>query len=154
MKKVILCEIIERSISEPVIFDTKEQAQAEMYKRFKETTGMTDEEFEKRDYDSYESFCGENEAYCISANHDNCDWSIFTIDDTPKGADDPQIKGKILTTGLQFRATDKFGVQHTYQFLGVRFQYDSYICLWNLDSNTLTVVEPEWFRQRIITIIG
>ena len=149
MKKVILCEIIERSISEPVMFDTKEQAQAEMYKRFKETTGMTDEEFEKRDYDSYESFCGKNEAYCISANHDNCDWSIFTIEDT--SCDTCNTNG-ILTTGTVFTAKGKYGVQYKCEFLGMSLEHESYVSLRDMDSNTIVLVTPGWFQQKEITI--
>ena len=42
----MLCETIEREISTPVLFDTKEQARAEMVKQFKEAINLTDEEFE------------------------------------------------------------------------------------------------------------
>lgn len=148
MKKEVLCETIERTVSQPVMFDTKEQAREEMVKRFKEAMGMTDEEFEAMDDDSSECFCGENEAYCVNTNHDNCDWSIFTIEDTEY---DPN---KILTTGAIFTATDEFGRKYTYKFIGVKVNYDGYICLKNLDSNTTTIVEPMWFRVRDIKVIS
>lgn len=149
MKKEVLCETIEREISTPVLFDTKEQARAEMVRRFKEAMNLTDEEFKTMDNDTSEYFCGENEAYCVNANHDNCDWSIFTVEDT--SCDTCNTNG-ILTTGTVFTAKGKYSVQYKCEFLGMSLEHEGYVCLRDVDSNTIVLVTPGWFRQKEITI--
>ena len=64
----VLIEVIERDISTPEFFDTFEEAHEEMARRYKDTA---------RDIDDGE--LNKWEAWCESANHDNCDWRIYEI---------------------------------------------------------------------------
>lgn len=57
----------------------------------------------------------------------------------------------ILTTGAVFKAQDEFRTLR-YEMIGVDLSRDGYIRLQNLDDGTETIVEPEWFRQRLISI--
>ena len=59
----------------------------------------------------------------------------------------------VLFTNTRFTATDKLGRTHTYRMIGVEVSRGGEIRLLNLDTNTLTYVEPEWFRQRKIKVI-
>lgn len=59
----------------------------------------------------------------------------------------------VLFTNTQFSAKDKLGRTITYQMIGVEVSRGGEIRLLNLDDNTLTYVEPEWFRQREIKVI-
>ena len=70
MKKYILCETIERDISNPEFFDNKKEAVSKMKKAIK-------------------SVCGPDDEYGIEsmsawANSDggdtNCDWRIFEVE--------------------------------------------------------------------------
>ena len=56
----------------------------------------------------------------------------------------------VLFTNTRFTATDKLGRTYTYRMIGVEVSRGGEIRLLNLDTNTLTYVEPEWFRQRKI----
>ena len=82
-KRFILCETIEREISEPVFFDNYEDAYREMKERCFEAAGIEDREDMDRDElfnEQYADGTGEISewyAYCENANHDNCDWKIF-----------------------------------------------------------------------------
>ena len=64
----VLIEVVERDISTPEFFDTFEDAHAEMEQRYNDTfrSGVNGE-------------LNEWDAWCESANHDNCDWRIFEI---------------------------------------------------------------------------
>ena len=59
----------------------------------------------------------------------------------------------VLFTNTRFTATDKLGRPYTYRMIGVEVSRGGEIRLLNLDTNTLTYVEPEWFRQRKIKVI-
>ena len=60
----------------------------------------------------------------------------------------------VLFTNTRFTAKDKQGRVLTYQMIGVEVSMNGEIRLLNLDTNTLTYVEPEWFRQREIKVIN
>ena len=64
-------------------------------------------------------------------------------------AGDGQI---VLFTGTEFTATDKHGKTYRYRMVGAEVTRDGLIRLLNLDTNSLTYVEPEWFRQRKIKV--
>ena len=49
--------------------------------------------------------------------------------------------------------TNTLGRTYTYRMIGVEVSRGGEIRLLNLDTNTLTYVEPEWFRQRKIKVI-
>lgn len=70
MKNFVLIEVVEREISAPEFFDTLGAAQEEMRERF---------EAAARDEDDDNAYCDEMSAYCENANHDNCDWKIFDL---------------------------------------------------------------------------
>ena len=60
----------------------------------------------------------------------------------------------ILETGKEFFATDKIEHKYRYKFIEIDISNDSscrYILLNNLDTDTETRVEIEWFRNRVIT---
>lgn len=57
----------------------------------------------------------------------------------------------IITTGTIFTAQDPFRTLR-YKMIGIDLSRDGYIRLQNLSDGTETIVEPEWFRQRIISI--
>ena len=59
----------------------------------------------------------------------------------------------VLFTNTRFTATDKLGRTYTHRMIGVEVSRGGEIRLLNLDTNTLTYVEPEWFRQRKIKVI-
>ena len=84
----IVCETLEREISEPVFFRDLASAQQYMNSRFDALCNGGDN-----------AECGDMEAYCESANHDNCDWKIFNIVDLvpefEKYIEDLTIRGKI-----------------------------------------------------------
>lgn len=62
------------------------------------------------------------------------------------------VSQEALTTGTIFRAKCPL-YSYLYRFIGVDLTRNTYyILLENLDTNTMTLVEPEWFRQRTITI--
>lgn len=73
----------------------------------------------------------------------------FSAEEKPE-ADNGQI---VLFTGTEFTATDKLGKTYRYRMIGVEVSHDGLIRLLNLDTNSLTYVEPEWFRQRKIKVI-
>ena len=58
----------------------------------------------------------------------------------------------VLFTGTEFTATDKLGKAYRYRMIGAEVTRDGLTRLLNLDTNTLTYVEPEWFRQRKIKV--
>ncbi len=59
----------------------------------------------------------------------------------------------VLFTGTEFTATDKLGKTYRYRMIGTEVSYDGLTRLLNLDTNRLTYVEPEWFRQRKIKVV-
>lgn len=59
----------------------------------------------------------------------------------------------VLFTGTEFTARDKLGQSYRYRMIGAEVTHDGLIRLLNLDTNFLTYVEPEWFRQRKIKVI-
>lgn len=59
----------------------------------------------------------------------------------------------VLFTGTEFTATDKLGKTYRYRMVGAEVTRDGLIRLLNLNTNSLTYVEPEWFRQRKIKVI-
>lgn len=59
----------------------------------------------------------------------------------------------VLFTGTEFTATDKLGKTYRYRMVGAEVTRDGLIRLLNLDTNSLTYVEPEWFRRRKIKVI-
>ncbi|WP_304585143.1 hypothetical protein [Acutalibacter muris] len=59
----------------------------------------------------------------------------------------------VLFTGTEFTAMNKLGKTYRYRMIGAEVTRDGLICLLNLDTNSLTYVEPEWFRQRKIKVI-
>lgn len=59
----------------------------------------------------------------------------------------------VLFTGTEFTAMDKQGKTYHYRMIGAEVSRDGLTRLLNLDTNRLTYVEPEWFRQRKIKII-
>ena len=73
----------------------------------------------------------------------------FGAEDENKAADG-QI---VLFTGTEFTAQDKLGHSYRYRMIGAEVTHDGLIRLLNLDTNSLTYVEPEWFRQRKIKVI-
>ena len=73
----------------------------------------------------------------------------FGANGKPEGYDG-QI---VLFTGTEFTATDKQSKTYRYHMIGAEVSHDGLIRLLNLDTNSLTYVEPEWFRQRKIKII-
>lgn len=85
--------------------------------------------------------CGHTECVICNPNYDadeSCPGPKSTYD-------------SVITTGTTFTAKDKF---HTlrYKMIGVDLSRGGYIRLQNLDDGTETIIEPEWFRQRIISI--
>lgn len=58
----------------------------------------------------------------------------------------------VLFTGTEFTATDKLGKVYRYRMIGAEVTHDGLIRLLNLDTDTLTYVEPGWFRQRKIKV--
>lgn len=73
----------------------------------------------------------------------------IATEDKPK-AYDGQI---VLFTGTAFTAADKLGRVYRYRMIGAEVTRDGLTRLLNLDTNRLTYVEPEWFRQRKIKVI-
>lgn len=61
------------------------------------------------------------------------------------------IDKSVLQTRTIFTAKDKLSTAQ-YRMIGVDLDRGGYIRLQNLDTNTETIVEPEWFRYRKITI--
>jgi len=59
----------------------------------------------------------------------------------------------VLFTGTEFTATDKLGKTYRYRMIGTEVSRDGLTRLLNLDTSSLTYVEPEWFRQRKIKVI-
>lgn len=59
----------------------------------------------------------------------------------------------VLFTGTEFTATDKLSKTYRYRMIGAEVSRDGLTRLLNLDTNSLTYVEPEWFRQRKIKVI-
>lgn len=59
----------------------------------------------------------------------------------------------VLFTGTEFTAMDKLKQTYRYRMIGVEVSCGGEIRLLNLNTNTLTFVEPEWFRQRKIKVI-
>ncbi len=59
----------------------------------------------------------------------------------------------VLFTGTEFTATDKLSKTYRYRMIGTEVSYDGLTRLLNLDTNSLTYVEPEWFRQRKIKVV-
>lgn len=61
----------------------------------------------------------------------------------------------LLTTGTVFTAKSKLD-KYRYVFVGVDLKRGAYIVLKNLDldkdNDLVTIVEHEWFRQRVIEI--
>lgn len=60
---------------------------------------------------------------------------------------------QVLTTHTEFTATNNLGERYRYRVIGIDASRDYDINLLNLDTMTTTIVEPEWFRQRAITVI-
>ena len=75
--KFLLIEVIERKISDPMYFDTFEEAHEKMEKSFFEANGCDPENYNRADLDGV---LAERVAWCEDANHDNCDWKIFEIE--------------------------------------------------------------------------
>lgn len=61
----------------------------------------------------------------------------------------PNDKQNLLVKGTEFSAKSRLDT-HRYRMVGVDLSRDGFICLLNLNDDTLTHVEPEWFRQRRI----
>lgn len=61
------------------------------------------------------------------------------------------IGSSVLKTGTVFTAEDKLSTAR-YRMIGVDLARGGYIRLQNLDTNTEAIVEPEWFRQREISV--
>lgn len=59
----------------------------------------------------------------------------------------------VLFTGTEFTATDKQSKTYRYRMIGAEVSHDGLIRMLNLDTNRLTYVEPEWFRQRKIKVL-
>lgn len=59
----------------------------------------------------------------------------------------------VLFTGTEFTATDKLSKTYRYRMIGAEVSRDGLTRLLNLDTNSLTYVEPEWFRQRKIKVV-
>lgn len=59
----------------------------------------------------------------------------------------------VLFTGTEFTATDKLSKTYRYRMVGAEVTRNGLTRLLNLDTNRLTFVEPEWFRQRKIKVI-
>lgn len=74
--KFLLIEVIERNISDPMHFDTFEEAHAKMEKCFFEANGCDPENYDPSDLDGV---LAERIAWCENSNHDNCDWKIFEM---------------------------------------------------------------------------
>lgn len=73
-KKFVLIEVVERTITTPEFFDTYDEAYRNMEKRYIETASAGCDEGDEPDGE-----LNEWDAWCESANHDNCDWAIFEI---------------------------------------------------------------------------
>lgn len=58
----------------------------------------------------------------------------------------------VLFTGTEFIATDKLHQTYRYRMIGAEVSRDGLIRLLNLSTNSLTYVEPAWFRQRKIKV--
>ena len=56
-------------------------------------------------------------------------------------------------TGTDFTATDKLSKTYRYRMMGAEVSHDGLIRLLDLDTNSLTYVEPAWFRQRKIKVL-
>lgn len=75
----VLCQTIERNISEPEVFQELADAQKQMNLYWREALGLSqDEPINEDDLPEDASF-DEMEAYCTNRNHDNCDWHIFPM---------------------------------------------------------------------------
>ena len=59
----------------------------------------------------------------------------------------------VLFTGTEFIATDKLHQTYRYRMIGAEVSRDGLIRLLNLSTNSLTYVEPAWFRQRKIKVL-
>ena len=81
--KHILMEFVEPDINEPAVFDTYEEAYAEMKRRLFDTLGTTEEEFATDcGYGISQGDTGlsADDAWCQNKNHDNCTWHISEIE--------------------------------------------------------------------------
>ncbi len=78
----MLNETTQRSICEPEFFPTFEQAQEEMLNRIRETLdapGDADKQTLEALIQGHDGELMEDEAYCTSRNHDDCDWKIHEV---------------------------------------------------------------------------
>lgn len=76
----VLCQTIERNISEPELFQELTDAQKQMNRYWREAMGFSpDAHINEEDFPD-NAACDEMEAYCTNRNHDNCDWKIFPMD--------------------------------------------------------------------------
>ena len=73
MKKFILICCCERDIEEPKIFNSYEEAYANMKNDFLQTVGLEEDALDD------DNFLCDMEAYCTNLNNDNVDWKIFEI---------------------------------------------------------------------------
>lgn len=84
--KFLLIEVEERNISEPMFFDTLEEAQEEMAKRFSKALGidhcdkvtLDGGDYEGYDPDDPDTAFREMQAYCETYGN-NYDWKIFQL---------------------------------------------------------------------------
>lgn len=59
----------------------------------------------------------------------------------------------VLFTGTEFIATDKLHQTYRYRMIGAEVSRGGLIRLLNLSTNSLTYVEPAWFRHRKIKVL-
>lgn len=76
MDRWVLVEVIEREISIPAFFGRREEAIAEMRRRFAEVLGVEPRELAGIEYDVGDTFIGEVHAY-TEKHGQNFDWRIF-----------------------------------------------------------------------------
>lgn len=70
------------------------------------------------------------------------------------------IDVNVLKTGTEFTAIDKLGSKYRYRFVGVDLHDLAegvgcrYLVLRNLDTDSNTCVEAQWFTEREIVVHG
>ena len=82
--KYVLCSVMERELSQPRFFETREAAQEAMKAEFKSAMNLDDGEFEAGlntdtgEYEFGDARVSLDEAYCTK-HHDNYDWRVFPV---------------------------------------------------------------------------
>lgn len=72
----MLVEVVEREIQEPIVFESYEEAYAEMRSRFCAVTGISEDEADGYSDDNYDTCLGEYKAFTEKYGN-NYDWAIF-----------------------------------------------------------------------------